>query len=373
MREKLYNLGVFVLAIVSRVVYGRATCKPQAIDRIFVVATGKLGDVVCTTPVFRAIRKATPHTKIVIQDDSGINEQILDHSGLVDGYIAMRGFVHTVRLLRAQRFDAAVLTGPGFFPLACILAAGIPCVVVPRVEGGYCPYETRPYKWLLSFVTAVPFYMGAYAPRERLRALEPLGITTEDTQKNLGYSDEARKHIDALLRTESLEEKSFAVISPGSGNKIKEWPSARFAEVAGYLWNTHHIPVVIIGSARDRREVQAMVASLPPEVRVVNTSEQLSIDQLKALIARARLFISVDTGPIYIAEAFDVPTIDVVGPMDEHEQPPRGTKNLVVVPPYERTPQLHIMNARIYDAEEARRQTESITTKQVCDAIAILI
>ena len=34
------------------------------------------------------------------------------------------------------------------------------------------------------------------------------------------------------------------------------------------------------------------------------------------------LFISVDTGPIYIAEAFNVPTVDIVGPVDENVQPP---------------------------------------------------
>lgn len=93
-----------------------------------------------------------------------------------------------------------------------------------------------------------------------------------------------------------------------------------------------------------------------------------SIDELKALIAQAGLFVAVDTGPVYIAEAFGTPTVDIVGPMDEREQPPRGEIHLVVVPPAPRTPQLHIMNARVYNEEEVRRQTESISVEMVAGA-----
>lgn len=45
-------------------------------------------------------------------------------------------------------------------------------------------------------------------------------------------------------------------------------------------------------------------------------------------------------------------------------QPPRGERHLVVVPP-RRAPALHIMNARCYDAAEARRQSLAITPAMV--------
>ena len=77
------------------------------------------------------------------------------------------------------------------------------------------------------------------------------------------------------------------------------------------------------------------------------------------------MFISADTGPIYIAEAFDVPTVDIVGPMDEREQPPISPIHRIVVPPNRTKPQLHIMNARTYNREEAFRQVASITSAMV--------
>jgi ADP-heptose:LPS heptosyltransferase len=81
----------------------------------------------------------------------------------------------------------------------------------------------------------------------------------------------------------------------------------------------------------------------------------------------------VDTGPIYVAEAFGTPTVDIVGPVDEREQPPIGQKHRVVVPPERRIPALHIMNAHGYDRKEARRQSEAITTAMVLDACRELL
>ena len=101
---------------------------------------------------------------------------------------------------------------------------------------------------------------------------------------------------------------------------------------------------------------------------IIDASEKFSIDELKALIAQAGLFISVDTGPLYIAEAFGVPTVDIVGPMDEREQPPIGEHHKVVVPP-RTAAAIHIMNARVYDEQEARRQIEAISVEMVCEAV----
>ena len=115
-----------------------------------------------------------------------------------------------------------------------------------------------------------------------------------------------------------------------------------------------------------------MKDALKDSSHIIDASEQMSLDELKALIARATLFVSVDTGPLYIAEAFDVPTVDIVGPVDERVQPPTGPRHTVVVPLRERA-QLYIMNARVYDEVEARRQTESISVEQVCAAIDTLI
>ena len=166
--------------------------------------------------------------------------------------------------------------------------------------------------------------------------------------------------------------KFIVGISPFAGNKIKEWPVDRFADIANYATEKYGAVIVIIGGKNDNGYAEDMKRRLSKKTVFLDVVGMLSIDELKAVIARLNVFISVDTGPIYIAEAFGVPTIDIVGPMDEREQPPIGKFHKVVVAP-RKTAQLHIMSARLYDKKEARRQVESITSVMVCAEIDALL
>ena len=111
---------------------------------------------------------------------------------------------------------------------------------------------------------------------------------------------------------------------------------------------------------------------LRSEMKILETTD-FDIDELKALIAKLHLLIAIDTGPIYIAEAFDIPTIDIIGPIDEKEQPPRGPLNRNVLPPERKRPELFVLNARSYNRKEAIRQVRSITVSLVINEIDLLI
>ena len=368
--RRFHNLVLFLATYAAALVLPRphADASPQ---RILLVPAGKLGDVVCTTPVMRAIRTHLPHAKLYIREYGGMNAALLADSGLADGYLNAVTTRDYVRELRSLRIDTVLITGPSLEDVAAALIAHVSRIIAPRVLGGYCPQQTRPYLWLLRFVQTFPYGIEAYAPRERLCVLEPLGIHAEDTTKHLGFSDSARTSVAAFLSEHGIVVGSFAIISPSAGSKIKEWPADRFARVAEHIVGMD-MPVIIIGTKRDKAEVGAMMSALKDFPHIIDASERLSLDELKALIATAALFVSVDTGPLYIAEAFDVPTVDIVGPVAERVQPPVGPRHLVVVPSRER-PQLYIMNARVYDEVEARRQTESISVTQVCTAIDTLM
>jgi ADP-heptose:LPS heptosyltransferase len=202
-----------------------------------------------------------------------------------------------------------------------------------------------------------------------LKLLEPIGVFSNNTKKTLYFSDQAKKEIEDLFFKRNIEQNDFLVaISPSAGNKIKNWPAKRFAEVADYLIEKYKAKIFIIGTKMDKEEVEEMLNNMSHRSEVVNTLGTMSIDALKALISRMKAFISVDTGPIYIAEAFGVPTIDIIGPMDENEQPPRGARHINVIDPQRGDPIIHIMNSRIYDKEKARKSIENISVKMVTDA-----
>lgn len=343
---------------------GRARRVPKLPRRIGVLQLAKLGDMVCTTPMFAAIKHAYPSTEVVVIGNS-INRELLSGHPHVDEYV-----VWGPEVLKDLNLDVICITSPNTEMLALAYLSNVPAIICPKIENGWSPYETRSYKLLCKLCIVVPHRMGHYAPQEYLNMLEPLGITFNDTSKELSVNAQAQKDVDERLALYS--QKLKVAIAPGAGNKIKEWPPERFNKVAKHLIEERGALVVIVGGSTDT-ELAKIVAKDLPQGSVLDTTGKLSMEELKGIIKRMNLFVSADTGPIYIAEAFGVPTVDIVGPMDEREQPPIDSMHKIAVSSFRVSPQLHIMNARMYDEEEARRQVNDITTEQVIREIETLM
>lgn len=344
---------------------------PSQVTTILVFQNMKMGDMVCTTPLFRAIKKYMPQARVIVVGDA-INKELLQGHPDVDRYIVAPEGEHgsIIRELKTEQIDIGLLPGPNARGLAMLAIAGAHAIVVPVIKNGWSPLETKAYKVLCRFVITVPHTMGAYAPREYLRLLEPLHLYEEDTKKVVAVAEHAKDHADQLLK--SLPRPIIGV-APGAGNKVKEWSPGKFAEFVNQLRETSHVSVVIIGGSRDQREGEELFGSLKTHGQTLNTINQLSLEELKAVIGKLDLFVSADTGPIYIAEALGVPTVDIVGPVDEREQPPSGRNHVIVLPPGPRTPILHVMNARVYDEKEAVRQAESTEVTAVVRAAKRLL
>ena len=180
--EKINRLILLTRCILTFIFRGKANIAPPSPSSIIVVLTGKLGDMVCCTPLLRAIRKNLPNARVIVAGTPGLVHTLLADSGLADDYINLevKGVIARIKKCHAE---VALVTGPSFTSAALLYLSGIPLVVVPRVVGGFSPSETRPYKILQHFIKTFQFKMGEYAPRERLKCLEPIGIVSEDTKK----------------------------------------------------------------------------------------------------------------------------------------------------------------------------------------------
>ncbi|MDO8729517.1 MAG: hypothetical protein Q7K26_06610, partial [bacterium] len=181
-RKRMSRFTLLAISITFYLFRGRADKIPKKLSTIIVVLTGKLGDIVCGTPVLNAIRTHNSNIRIIVAGQTKLQRAVLENSGLVDEYIDLEG---TGMIARIKKYhaEAGLVTGPSYESTALLYIAGIPLVVAPRVVGGFSPSETRPYKILQRFVKTYIYRIGEYAPRERLKALEPLGIISTDTTK----------------------------------------------------------------------------------------------------------------------------------------------------------------------------------------------
>ena len=343
------------------------------IRTIAVLQPAKMGDMVCTTPLFRAIKKHLPHVRVVVLGDA-INRAVLEGNQDVDRYIVCTEstFLNAVEELRSEHVDVGLVATPTALGISLFALSGAGAIVAPKIENGWSPHETKTYRLLRFFVTAAPHRMRHYAPSEYLRLLEPIGIHEDNTDKHLVVSSAARTRAAELLSHIPTGTKIVG-IAASAGNKAKQWPPERFARVAEHIARTYGAHIVLTGSARDRVPVMALAGALPASVPVTNLLEKLSVEELKAVIQTLDLFVALDTGPIYIAEALGIPTVDIVGPVDPNEQPPQGPFHLVVTPPEPYTPATYVMNSRSYDKELAERLNLSITPEVVIAAVDTLM
>jgi len=373
--DKVRNAFLLFICFLYYLIRGKATKKITEPKKIIVIQIAKLGDMVCTTPMFRAIKRRYPNVKLYLIGNS-INKDLLLGNHDVDEYIdyTKNNLWELIKKIREEKIDFACQATPSFYFLSVMFLSGIPSISTPIVRNGFCPWETKSYIILRNFVISCVHKMGSYAPREYLRLLEPIGIQTDKTKKYLYISKPAQYKIDTFLNDSKITGVDFLVgISPAAGNRVKQWLPQRFAEVANYLSKKYKAKILIIGGKGDKKEVEEMKACIQKDVIMFDVSGLFTLEELKASVNRMKLFISVDTGPIYIAEAFSVPTIDVTGPIDEKEQPPISNIHRVVNIKDRKKPELSVMNAQIYDKIEARRQVEEIKTEMVTEEIDNLI
>jgi ADP-heptose:LPS heptosyltransferase len=114
----------------------------------------------------------------------------------------------------------------------------------------------------------------------------------------------------------------FCVVHPGTARAEKYWPAKRWAEVIGRL----PLPVVMTGAADpdERVHLAAIRAALGPGAPTVHDlSGTLTLLQLAAVIARARLVLSVDSAAMHLAAMAQRPQVALFGPTNPFHWRPR--------------------------------------------------
>lgn len=368
--SRFNSMFIFIDCLRHFLIHGRANKTSKNIRTILVIQTAQMGDMVCTTPVFRAIKKFLPNTHLIVVGNK-VSIEVLKDNTDVDETFVKQDLNELVRFIKSKSLDYGCVVVPDFSALSALYQAGVPAIVAPDIKTGFSTGSTRFYNLLKKFVITVPYYEGQYFARQYLRLLEPLGIKADDTSKHLSFSNMAENKVEEFMdQNNIMKGRDFIVgFSASAGNKIKVWPAKHFAEVADYLDTKYQAKLLLLGGPKDKEENEKVMTLITKDTQVINCSEVFNIDELKAIISKLDMFISVDTGPIYIAEAFSVPTVDIVGPIDEREQPPIGPKHKVVSLHTDIIkPELTVLNARIYNKHEARRQTEEITPEMVTNA-----
>jgi lipopolysaccharide heptosyltransferase I len=322
---------------------------------ILLIKLSALGDVVHTFPLLNKLRRRYPKARIDWLVAPEIAE-LLRANPAIDHVIEFArdewskpwraapfiGAARLIAMLRAAEYDLVLDLQGQLRSAVFAFASGAPVRIgfdKPRADRWTAltrqiPDEAKKHAWQgaregswLAYTHHIPLPTLDLHPVERMLAVAPmLGLDDGAADFSFPIPPEATTRIDGLLDYYDLAKKRFIVMAPGTNWPTKEWRSEGFAEVA-----THYLAkglgVTLIGSDSERA-VCEQVAALAPGA--VNLAGETTLPELAALVRRATLCVSNDSGPMHLAVAVDRPTVAIFGPTDPVWAGPYRRENSVV-------------------------------------------
>jgi len=139
-------------------------------------------------------------------------------------------------------------------------------------------------------------------------------------------------------------------ICPFSRHATKNWPLEKFAELVCRLHQLPRVHCVICGSHRDVERLRQLSVSVDSLCRP-SVAPTADLKDLAALQTMLEAFVSVDTGPMHLASALDIPVVVLFGPTDPRWKGPYGRGPKVVIGGEARDPFLkNITVERVFQA-----------------------
>jgi len=288
---------------------------PAAIRRLLVRSTNWIGDVVMISPALAALRKrfpdarieivALPHLAECFAGNPAIDEVVpFDRRGRDRG---ASGLFRLARTLRARRYDAAVLFPKAIGAALLARLSGIPIRIGLAADRR---------AWLLTHPVPLP-------PRDQPRhhldlfldVARAAGCDVADRTPFFPVRAEAKARADAILRERGAERFAFLVgLHVGASKRPRAWHLDRFAETARRIAIGRGAGVLLVGGGGDVPEMAQIEQRLGPVA--INACGRTSIQEMAALLARCRLFLGNDSGPMHLAGAVGVPVVAIFGPGD---------------------------------------------------------
>jgi heptosyltransferase II len=281
--------------------------------RILLTRTDRLGDLVLTTPAIKAVRNAypgayiamivRPYTEPVARGNPYLDEIIVyDKYGKHKGLFAALKFAYEIR---KKGFDRAIMFHPTNRMHITAYTANIPRRIGYDNKMGFLLTDRiRNFK-----------HQGRKHERDyTLDMLKALGIISEEKELFMPLDDNARaKANEILIGSGMRKDGKFIVMHPGASCASKIWPLERFAKLADSIIQNSNIKIIIIGGKDERDIFCAETVKKFMQEEAIFLHGKLNIKTLAALIEKASLFISNDSGPVHIAAAVGTPVIDIFG------------------------------------------------------------
>ncbi|MBN1587222.1 MAG: glycosyltransferase family 9 protein [Candidatus Omnitrophica bacterium] len=283
----------------------------HGVQRILVIRTDRLGDLLLNIPAVRALRQSyanaylamlvQPHLREVVDTNPDVDEVIeYDKNGSERSWGATLAMAWQLRL---KRFDMVVILNPSKRSNILAWLSGA------RYRVGY------DRKWGALLTQRIPDrkYLGdRHEVEYNMELVRRAGAQTEDLSVRLNPAHSDRRSVRETLEAFGWNpEEKIVLVHPGTSSFSKRWPAERYAAVVRQLCETEGLRVVLVGGGDEFDAIAELHAQCPDEV--FNLTGRFGIRQLAALCELAVCLVSNDSGPVHVAAAVGTRTVVIFG------------------------------------------------------------
>jgi predicted lipopolysaccharide heptosyltransferase III len=309
---------------------------------ILLIRLRLIGDVVFTTPAVAALRRQFPDAQISYLVEPAA-EPVVRHNPHLDCVIVaqrprgVRRLLYDLSLaarLRRERYDCVIDFHGGPRSAWLTRATGA------KDRIGYdLPWRA----W--AYTKRIPWTRQLVPPRHsvqnQLDLLKPLGVSEAAVgEPPVEMAIDLTAATAVLRRLEEAGVASDAVIvliHVSAGNPFRRWPQEHFATLASALATADPRRRIIITSgpseraAADATAKAAQARAGDAAASIVRCGE-FDLSELRALAARARLYVGGDSGPLHVASTTNVPIVALFGPtLPDRSMPWRENASAVAI------------------------------------------
>lgn len=318
------------------------------IDSLLIVKTSAVGDVVMTLPILDVLRKKYPAAKIdwlveppasgLLLDHPALNRVIISPLHQLGSLLRSGRFMTANRLLgsfrrelRAREYDV-VLDLQGL-----IKSAALVWQTRGRRKAGFA--RTRELTgWALT--EKMPAYdPDRHAALRYLDAAVYLGGEWPDPLPEKYYNApatavlEAETMLSPLLARDPASQTSDrpVILNPGAKWATKRWPLSHWQILAARLVLETDLKLVITGGTEDEPLGRAINEAAGG--RALNLCGRTTLPVLAAVMAKAAIVVTGDTGPMHLAASVGATGLALFGPTRPRRTGPFGGRFKILNPP----------------------------------------
>jgi len=345
----------------------------------------RIGDLIMTTPAIEALRKNFPGARITLVVSRECAELLPAISSADRTLVANRNLkdVAVFLTIAREKFDYCVdFTQSDRSALLAFLSRAQKRVAAHRMKdnsGNRARVYNEFTKLRLKEMHTLDY---------NLALLEPLGISNASRVLQLEVPRPAHEKARQLLKAAKIDHP-FIIFHPGSARTEKFWDVRRWADVIGHVRSNWRINCVLTGGAspleqKHLSEIKAKLQqpidslaaarSLPvanpsrstPVGSIVDLSRKTDLLTLTALIAQARLLVTVDSAAMHLAAAKQTPQVVLFGPTNPFHWRPRESPALILQGESTRP-------MTEFSSKQTRVAMKEISTEAVINAMDLLL